>query len=293
MEEQTPAEQPDIAVPAKTIQRCPNCDKKQKKGHKYCPKCGQRNTTHKVSFFILLEDLFREELHLNNKSLRSIKLLVFHPGALTRAYIEGRKKSMLTPTKLFIWTGFLLIALLLPTVNQLESDSDDALIKFNVNGKTEQSTYDESTLRGKLGNYFREQGEEANEHPREFMQKALRRFPFVLLAILPLFALFLKLMYRKRKMYFLEHLVFLLHFHAFTFLILSLLLVLMLTFPTVTFLNKLAFAILFIYLLISYKEVYRHRWPGTIIRGLFLSIFFLVTVPVFLILLSLIISLIL
>lgn len=285
-------EQEDVTPEIDTPSRCPNCNKKQKKSSKYCPKCGQRNTTHKVSFNILLGDLFREEFHLNNKTFRSIKLLLFKPGALTRAYIDGRKKSMLTPTKLFIWTGFLLIALLLPTVKQLEINSDNGPIQFNVDGKTQESTYDESTLKGQIGNYFRELTQEANDHPKEFIQKLLRRFPFVLLAILPAFALFLRLLYWKRKMYFLEHLVFLLHFHAFAFLILSLLLLLMLAFPTVTFMNVIVFAILFIYFLFTYKRVYQHRWPGTIIRGSLLSIFFLITVPLFLIIISLLFSLI-
>ncbi len=277
---------------AESVNRCPNCNKKQKKSFKYCPKCGQRNTSHQVSFFILLGDLFREEFHFNNKTLRSIKLLFFKPGALTRAYIEGRKKSMLTPTKLFIWTGFLLIALLLPTVNQLEINSDNGPIKFNIGEKTQESSFDESTLKGQIGNYFRDTTKEANDHPKEFIQKLLRRFPFVLLAILPAFALFLRLLYWKRKMYFLEHLVFLLHFHAFAFLMLSLLLILMMAMPAVTFMNKIVFTILFIYFLLTYKRVYQHRWPGTIIRGSVLSIFFLITVPLFLIIISLLFSLI-
>lgn len=275
-----------------SISRCPNCNKKQKKSFKYCPKCGQRNTSHRVSFNVLIGDLFREEFHLNNKAFRSINLLFFKPGALTRAYIEGRKKSMLTPTKLFIWAGFLLIALLLPTVNQLEVNSDNGPIRFNIDDKTEESTYDETTLKGQIGNYFRDLVQEANDHPKEFTQKLLRRFPFVLLAILPAFALFLRLFYWQRKMYFLEHLVFLLHFHAFAFLMLSLLLVLMLAFPLATFINKIVFVILFVYLLISYKKVYQHRWFGTMVRGTLLSAFFLITVPIFLILLSLIISLV-
>lgn len=221
-----------------------------------------------------------------------MKLLLFRPGALTKAYIEGRKKSMLTPTKLFIWTGFLLIALLLPTVNQLETDSENGPIQFNVGDSTEETTYDTETIKGRIGNYFQNLVREANEHPKEFMQKLLRRFPFVLLAILPAFAFFLRLLYRKRKMYFLEHLVFLLHFHAFAFLMLSTLLVLMLGLPTLTFLNKIVFAILFVYFLLAYKNVYQHTWLGTVIRGSFLTFFFLLTVPVFLVLISLLVALI-
>lgn len=293
MEELNSSEKAELIPPiGKAVSRCPNCNKKQKKGFKYCPKCGQRNTSHQVSFFILLGDLFREEFHLNNKSLRSMKLLLFRPGALTKAYIEGRKKSMLTPTKLFIWTGFLLIALLLPTVNQLETDSENGPIQFNVGDSTEETTYDTETIKGRIGNYFQNLVREANEHPKEFMQKLLRRFPFVLLAILPAFAFFLRLLYRKRKMYFLEHLVFLLHFHAFAFLMLSTLLVLMLGLPTLTFLNKIVFAILFVYFLLAYKNVYQHTWLGTVIRGSFLTFFFLLTVPVFLVLISLLVALI-
>lgn len=293
MEEKSPSEKVEVNTDAvETAVRCPNCNKKQKKSFKYCPKCGQRNTSHKVSFLLLLQDLFKEELHLNNKTFRSIRLLLLKPGALTRAYIDGRKKSMLTPTKLFIWTGFLLIALMLPTLNKLGVNSENGPIQFNIDEKTEESSYDNNTMKGKVGNYFRDMLQEANDHPKEFMQKLLRRFPFVLLGILPGFAVFLRLVYRKRKMYFLEHLVFLLHFHAFAFLMLSLLMVLMLIFPLITVMNKIVFAALFVYFLLAYKNVYQHRWPGTIVRGSLLSLFFLITVPIFLVLLSLFIALV-
>ena len=200
---------------------------------------------------------------------------------------------MLTPTKLFIWSGFLLIALILPTTKALEIDTDNGPIKFNVGGVTEESSYDDGTFKGKIGNYFRDMVQEANDHPREFMQKLLKRFPFVLLGILPVFALFLRLMYRKRKMYFLEHLVFLLHFHAFAFLILSLMMVLMLAFPAGNVMNKIFLPILFVYFLLAYKNVYQHRWPGTIVKGSLLSLSFLLTVPLFLVLISLLVSLML
>lgn len=266
--------------------RCPNCQKKQKGSYKYCPKCGQRNTTHRVSFKILLIDFFREELHLNNKAFRTLKLLFTDPGALTLAYIKGEKKSMLTPTKLFIWSGFLLIAMLLPTTHVLDIKSGGGPIRFNVGPYNSESsqTSGNSTL-------FKDSIQQINAAPKQFLEKLLRRFPFVLLTILPLFALVLKLLYRKRNMYFVEHMVFLLHFHSVAFIMLSILLAIMLLFPGFIMANKFILGGIFIYALLAFKKVYRHGWSGTLFRGSLLVLLYLITVPLILILSSLGISL--
>ena len=57
---------------------------------------------------------------------------------------------------------------------------------------------------------------------RAFFGKLLDNAPVGLFILLPLMALILKVLYPLSKRYYVEHLLFVVHFHAFVFLILSL-----------------------------------------------------------------------
>lgn len=265
--------------------RCSNCQKKLKASFKYCPKCGQRITTHQVSFGILITDFFREELHLNNKAIRTFKKLFLQPGQLTLEYISGKKKSLLTPTKLFVWTGFLMIAVLITAVNRVEWDGN------GENGPIQVNTGSGDEEPGEFGQAVLGAVDRANENPQLFFQTVLRRLPFVLLALLPVFAGLLKLFYRKRQMYFLEHLVFLLHLAAFGFLLFALAAAVALVGASGAMLMTLALGILFLYYLLAYKRVYRHPWFGTILRGSLIGLLFFLTVPTTLIFVSVMLGL--
>lgn len=57
---------------------------------------------------------------------------------------------------------------------------------------------------------------------RSFINQLLDNIPAALFVLLPLMALVLKMLYPLSKRYYVEHLLFVLHFHAFFFLILTL-----------------------------------------------------------------------
>lgn len=57
---------------------------------------------------------------------------------------------------------------------------------------------------------------------RAFLKKLLDNVPVALFVLMPLMALVLKLLYPLSKRYYVEHLLFVIHYHAFVFLILSL-----------------------------------------------------------------------
>lgn len=57
---------------------------------------------------------------------------------------------------------------------------------------------------------------------REFLERLLDNVPASLFILLPLMALVLKVLYPLSKRYYVEHLLFVLHYHAFVFLILTL-----------------------------------------------------------------------
>ena len=76
----------------------------------HCHECGQRGHVHRtISAFF--HDLLHGVLHFEGKTWRTIPLLVWKPGKLTREYIDGKRASYVSPIALFLFVVFLSFAL--------------------------------------------------------------------------------------------------------------------------------------------------------------------------------------
>jgi Protein of unknown function (DUF3667) len=76
---------------------------------KHCHQCGQAAHVHRTlgAFF---HDLLHGVLHFEGKIWRTLPLLAFKPGKLTREYIDGRRASYVSPIALFLFVVFLSFA---------------------------------------------------------------------------------------------------------------------------------------------------------------------------------------
>ncbi|WP_195908676.1 DUF3667 domain-containing protein [Novosphingobium sp. Gsoil 351] len=76
----------------------------------HCHSCGQAAHVHKTlaAFF---HDLLHGVFHFEGKIWRTLPLLVWRPGLLTREYIDGRRASYVSPIALFLFVVFLTFAL--------------------------------------------------------------------------------------------------------------------------------------------------------------------------------------
>ena len=86
---------------------CLNCGTPLVGAH--CHGCGQRGHVHKTlsAFF---HDLLHAVLHFEGKVWRTLPMLAWRPGRLTREYIDGRRASYVSPIALFLFTIFLMFA---------------------------------------------------------------------------------------------------------------------------------------------------------------------------------------
>jgi len=75
----------------------------------HCHQCGQQAHVHRTlgAFF---HDLVHGLLHFEGKIWRTLPLLVWKPGRLTREYIDGRRASYVSPIALFLFVVFLTFA---------------------------------------------------------------------------------------------------------------------------------------------------------------------------------------
>ena len=75
----------------------------------YCHECGQQAHVHRTlsAFF---HDFLHGVLHFEGKIWRTLPLLVWKPGELTRRYIDGQRASFVSPVALFLFFVFLTFA---------------------------------------------------------------------------------------------------------------------------------------------------------------------------------------
>ncbi len=115
-----------------------------------------------------------------------------------------------------------------------------------------------------------------------FSNKLLDSIPAALIALLPLMALILKMLYPLSKRFYVEHVLFIVHFHAFVFLNLTLQILFSrmasgLNFPgTVTALVSVAVSLYIpVYLFKAMRQVYGQGWVVTLVKytGLLVAYF--------------------
>ena len=77
----------------------------------YCHECGQHAHVHRTlsAFF---HDFLHGVLHFEGKIWRTLPLLVWKPGELTRGYIDGQRARFVSPVALFLFTVFLTFAVM-------------------------------------------------------------------------------------------------------------------------------------------------------------------------------------
>ena len=101
----------------------------------YCSACGQSGHIHRtIGAFV--HDLLHGALHFEGKLWRTLPMLAFKPGALTRRYVEGERARFVSPMALFLFGVFLMFAVFqmvgftapteMPTGEDVEESIEDA-----------------------------------------------------------------------------------------------------------------------------------------------------------------------
>src|SRR5688572_29034371 len=77
----------------------------------FCHECGQRAHVHR-SLKGFFHDLLHGVLHFEGKIWRTVPKLIGNPGDLTRRYIDGERARFVSPIALFLFSVFLMFAVL-------------------------------------------------------------------------------------------------------------------------------------------------------------------------------------
>ncbi|MDK2749049.1 MAG: DUF3667 domain-containing protein [Brevundimonas sp.] len=76
-------------------------------GGNFCANCGQATHVHRTLLH-LGEELLHGVMHFDARVWRTLPLLAFNPGRLTREWVEGRRTRYVSPLAIFLFTLFVM-----------------------------------------------------------------------------------------------------------------------------------------------------------------------------------------
>jgi hypothetical protein len=300
---------PSLNPPPEAAPVCRNCGAAA--SGTYCTACGQETSLALPTVRALLREAAGRYVAFDGRMWRTL-IGLCRPGFLTLEYFAGRRRRYIRPARLFLVFSIGLFALLrfvggserlleqgLTSAREGEQQLEVATAptgQANVRPGEKKRALDDATsgssdISGALVEFgdapwvspLRERAKQFRRLPRQeqveqIFSGVLRYGPYAMFALLPLFALLLKMVYvgrarcyplRPRR--YAAHLVFGAHNHAFLFLVVVPLVLL----PRGAVRTALIIWVM-VYLLLSMHAVYGGRWSGVIARAAVISLVYLV-----------------
>lgn len=127
---------------------CLNCGTALLGSH--CHACGQAAHVHRTlgAFF---HDLLHGVFHFEGKIWRTLPLLAWRPGRLTREYIDGRRASYVSPIALFLFVVFLSFAVFSAIGNAVQfNNSAPGQVEGGMTEARAEAEQTLATLEGRL-----------------------------------------------------------------------------------------------------------------------------------------------
>ena len=93
----------------------------------FCYYCGQPDKNLMRFFPALARELMQDFLELDSRFMRTLVPLLFHPGKLTRDYLDGRRFRYTPPLRLYLFSSmgfFILAAMIAGSVVTIDVDDD-------------------------------------------------------------------------------------------------------------------------------------------------------------------------
>lgn len=227
---------------------------------KYCSECSQENEPLRLGIGHIFVDALEEFIKFDSKLFNTLRPLFFKPGFLTQEWARGRRVGYISPFKLYLTSTFLFF--LVAAWNVDRGQAIDLKTNVKVKGGTNPSpTGNKETPEDAVEAYMNRISAKIDHADKEDIAMAVfDKLPMALFIFLPVFAAGLKLFYIRSGRYYVEHLVFSLHNHAFYFLTL-----------TATSLfpwggDTIGFLVCVVYSVIAMKRFYGQRWPKTLFK---------------------------
>lgn len=330
---------------------CLNCDHPLDISDKFCPNCGQLNSTKKLSFDDFFNEFFSGIFAYDSRIKRTLRAMIFNPGKISKDYIQGKRIRYANPFRFYLSASIIFFIIWsftnnfqggLPT-NPSENEqltveereelkksldsipgiqnantnleplipaiSDNAVKSYQDLYITQQEidslnfTSSFSKQFDLYNNFHKEtdifdpvQALDSLSHdntsfnrlvyekvvdwnlfrhnPEIFISYFIGKLPFIIFFYLPIFAIFIWLLYLRRSFNYMEHLIFVFHIQTTFFVIMSLALILDSIFKTDAA-TGIAILIFLFYLYLAMRRFYMQGRFKTLVKFLLLNGIFL------------------
>ncbi len=287
----------------------------------YCAQCGQPAVDYHRSFGSLLADAADAFFNFDARFFQSFGLLLFKPWRLTNEFVEGKRARHVHPLRVYLIASvlFFLVINFLARDNHFQTqtkfDEDEvatpaasaapgaqptASVSSGISprpassspaapskgfqmkvsdepGKSGFGRWVQARVKDKIG--------PTGNRGDLFLRTLIQNLAPMVLCCIPLFALVLKILYIFKRRFYIEHLIFALHTHAFVFLstviIIGIGFLLALKSPVLTAIACpiLGTAVL-VQLLVAIRRVYRQNWFATVFKFALGSLIYVVLLSV-------------
>jgi hypothetical protein len=282
---------------------------------RYCHECGQENIEQKQPIGRIILDFLDGLIYFDSKFFKTLKPLLIRPGFLVKEYISGKRTQYLSPLKMYFFLSFVFFLLQFSIDTGGEDDGllmvrghndtvttqrSETIFEYDFDSVVTIQQYDsvQNTLKPEdRDNVFRswfrrkviKKMDRSRNNPAAITKALNNKFysniPQLVFLLMPVVALLLKLLYYKKKIYLIDHLICSLNLHCFVFLFLILLTPL--DFVDIELVNDieilLFLAIIIVYITVALRNVYNQSWAKTIIKVFAILVLYTILISVSLI----------
>jgi hypothetical protein len=284
------------------LTHCPNCNQPLAAKDRFCRNCGQSTRDLKVPFKHLVLEALEGVFHIDNNIFRTIGALLFKPGLLTAEFIAGRRKRYVPPVRLYIFISF--IFFLIIAVNPAHFRHSDS---HGATGETQKDFFDSEAYNKSIISFNDMKTNDLkgmsdtqidsilaareiaptwiNRHMArrlarigdagraEFRHQTHKGISYMMFFLMPVFGWIVYLFNRKRAKYYLDCLIFSVHFHCFVFILLAGYKIFE-WFGQSSIVSLAVLLIMIIYLLLASIKAFGQSWLMDITKTLAISIIY-------------------
>ena len=203
---------------------------------KYCPKCGQLAASFHRPIWSLMGETIADTFTLDGRLAKTLPVLLFRPGRLTKNYTEGKRARYVPPFRMFLLASLLFYLMLFTVVTPgqwLNSIDDEtrADIETSLTEAPEIPELDaETEARLERANISVDAPEEFRgdienqivavlNRPDQFAAEIEKWLPRLSILMVPLTIIALVLLHVwRRRLYVYDHAVHALHLHSWIYL---------------------------------------------------------------------------
>ncbi len=120
--------------------QCLNCEQPLDLSDVYCPHCSQLNTTKPLSLKDFLNEFLGSIISYDSRFRHTIKDVLFHPGRITRKYVNGQRVRYANPFRFFLSVSivYFLLNSLFTNFNDEANDFKEGWINSTIEDSIKQ-----------------------------------------------------------------------------------------------------------------------------------------------------------